>query len=78
MTSGGEAVEVALQAFVEALQRRAELQSVALDDIRARLISVGQIMRESPADAAKVQEAVVESLLTDLAASRPESDMSVE
>jgi hypothetical protein len=30
-----------LQAFVEALARRAELQSVALDDIRARLISLG-------------------------------------
>jgi uncharacterized protein (TIGR02677 family) len=58
MTSGGEAVEVALQAFVEALQRRAELQSVALDDIRARLISLGQIMRESPPDAAKVHGAL--------------------
>jgi len=45
MTSGGEAVEAGLQAFVEALARRAELQSVALDDIRARLISLGQLMR---------------------------------
>ena len=34
MTSGGEAVEAGLQAFVDALARRAELQSVALDDIR--------------------------------------------
>ncbi len=58
MTSGGEAVEVAVQAFVEALQRRAELQSVALDDIRARLISLGQIMRELPPDAAKVHGAL--------------------
>jgi len=58
MTSGGEAVEAGLQAFVEALARRAELQSVALDDIRARLISLGQLMRESPPDSAKVHGAL--------------------
>jgi uncharacterized protein (TIGR02677 family) len=58
MTSGGEAVEAGLQAFTEALARRAELQSVALDDIRARLISLGQLMRESPPDAAKVHGAL--------------------
>ena len=33
MTSGGEAVEAGLHAFVDAMVRRAELQSVALDDI---------------------------------------------
>ncbi len=58
MTSGGEAVEAGLQSFVEALARRAELQSVALDDIRARLISLGELMRESPPDAAKVHGAL--------------------
>jgi uncharacterized protein (TIGR02677 family) len=58
MTSGGEAVEAGLQAFVEALARRAELQSVALDDIRARLISLGQLMREPSPDTAKVHEAL--------------------
>src|SRR5271168_731764 len=58
MTSGGEAVEAGLQAFVDALARRAELQSVALEDIRARLISLGQLMRESPSDAAKVHGAL--------------------
>lgn len=58
MTSGGEAVETGLQAFVEALARRAELQSVALDDIRERLISVGELMREAPPDAAKVHGAL--------------------
>jgi uncharacterized protein (TIGR02677 family) len=47
-----------LQAFVEALGRRAELQSVALDDIRTRLISLKQFMRESPPDAAKVHGAL--------------------
>jgi uncharacterized protein (TIGR02677 family) len=58
MTSGGEAVEAGLQAFVDALARRAELQSVALDDIRARLISLGQLMRETPPDEAKVHSAL--------------------
>ena len=58
MTSGGEAVEAGLQAFVEALARRAELQSVALDDIRARLVSLKQLMRESSPDAAKVHGAL--------------------
>ena len=58
MTSGGEAVEAGLQTFVEALARRAELQSVALDDIRARLISLGVLMRELPPDAAKVHGAL--------------------
>jgi uncharacterized protein (TIGR02677 family) len=58
MTAGGEAVEAGLQTFIDALARRAELQSVALDDIRARLISLGQLMRESPPDAAKVHGAL--------------------
>ncbi len=58
MTAGGEAVETGLQAFVEALARRAELQSVALDDIRARLIALGQLMRETPPDSAKVHGAL--------------------
>jgi uncharacterized protein (TIGR02677 family) len=60
MTSGGEAVEAGLAAFVEALARRAELQSVALEDIRARLISLAQLMRESPPDAPKVHGALRE------------------
>jgi hypothetical protein len=34
------------------------LQSVALDDIRARLISLGQLMRESPPDVAKIHGAL--------------------
>lgn len=58
LTVGGEAVEAGLQAFVETLARRAELQSVALDDIRARLISLGQLMRASCPDVAKVHEAL--------------------
>jgi uncharacterized protein (TIGR02677 family) len=58
LTAGGEAVEAGLRAFVETLARRAELQSVALDDIRARLISLGQLMQESPPDSAKVHGAL--------------------
>ncbi len=58
MTVGGEAVETGLQAFARTIARRAELQSVALDDIRARLISLGQLARESPADAAKIHGAL--------------------
>jgi uncharacterized protein (TIGR02677 family) len=58
MTVGGEAVEAGLQAFSETLARRAELQSVALDDIRARLISIHELMNESPPDSAKVHGAL--------------------
>jgi uncharacterized protein (TIGR02677 family) len=58
MTVGGEAVEAGLQAFSATLARRAELQSVALDDIRARLISIRELMTESPPDSAKVHGAL--------------------
>ena len=58
MTVGGEAVEAGLQAFSETLARRAELQSVALEDIRARLISIRELMSESPPDSPKVHGAL--------------------
>jgi uncharacterized protein (TIGR02677 family) len=58
MTPGGEAVEAGLQAFVEALARRGELQSVALEDILARLRSLLQLARGEPLDAAKIHEAL--------------------
>jgi uncharacterized protein (TIGR02677 family) len=58
MTVGGEAVEAGLQAFSETLARRAELQSVALDDIRTRLIAVRGLMSESPRDPAKIHGAL--------------------
>jgi uncharacterized protein (TIGR02677 family) len=53
LTSGGEAVEAGLRVFVSTLARRAELQSVALEDIRARLIALGELAREAPLDAAR-------------------------
>jgi len=58
MSVGGEAVEAGLQAFSETLARRAELQSVALDDIRARLISIRELLNEAPPDSAKVHGAL--------------------
>lgn len=58
MTAGGEAVEASLQVFVATLARRGELQSVALEDIRARLLGLRELAAESPADAAKVHAAL--------------------
>jgi len=58
MTAGGEAVEEGLAAFIETLARRAELQSVALDDILARLVSLDALGREEPRDAAKIHAAL--------------------
>lgn len=54
MTPGGEAVEVGLAAFADALHRRGELQSVALDDIVARLAALEQLAGDEPPDAAKM------------------------
>jgi uncharacterized protein (TIGR02677 family) len=54
LTSGGEAVEAGLKVFVATLARRAELQSVALEDIRARLLALADLSREEPMDAAKI------------------------
>ena len=54
MTAGGEAVEAGLETFVQTFARRAELQSVALDDILARLQALAALGREDPGDAAKI------------------------
>ena len=58
MSSGGEAVEASLEVFVQTLSRRAELQSVALDDIHTRLLSLGGLAREAPRDPGKIHEAL--------------------
>jgi uncharacterized protein (TIGR02677 family) len=58
MTSGGEAVEAGLQVFTATLARRAELQSVALEDIRSRLLGLSELTRGSPLDTAKVHIAL--------------------
>ena len=58
LTSGGEAVEAGLRVFVTTLARSGEIQSVALEDIRARLIALAELAREAPMDAAKIHAAL--------------------
>ena len=56
LSHGGEAVEAALALFVETLQRRAELQTVALEDIASRLQALRKLADEPRPDAAKIHE----------------------
>ena len=56
LSHGGEAVESALAAFAQALRRRGELQSVALEDIHARLEALIALAAERAPDDAKVHE----------------------
>ena len=44
LSLGGEAVEAALAAFFQALQHRAELQTVALEDIASRLLALQNLI----------------------------------
>jgi uncharacterized protein (TIGR02677 family) len=69
LSAAGEAVEAGMVAFAQALARRAELQSVALEDILARLVSLRVLAAEASPDAAKVHEALrdVISVFTSLA-----------
>lgn len=54
LSEGGEAVESALGVFVQALKRRAELQSVALEDIAKQLQVLQTLAQDATIDAAKV------------------------
>jgi uncharacterized protein (TIGR02677 family) len=60
LSQGGEAVEAALGVFVQALRRRAELQTVALEDITSRLLALQALVDDDTAsgepDIAKVHE----------------------
>lgn len=56
LSQGGEAVESALALFVQALQRRAELQTVALEDIASRLLALRALADETEPDSAKIHE----------------------
>lgn len=58
LSPGGEAVETAFVAFHEALGRRAELQTVALEDIASRLRTLRLLADTAEPDAAKVHEAL--------------------
>jgi len=52
----GEAVEAGLAVFFQTLQRRAELQSVALEDIADRLRSLQALAEAPESDVAKIHE----------------------
>jgi uncharacterized protein (TIGR02677 family) len=54
LSQGGEAVEAALETFARMLSRRAELQTVALEDIAHRLETLQVLATEDTPDAAKV------------------------
>jgi uncharacterized protein (TIGR02677 family) len=56
LSEGGEAVESALAVFTQALRRRAELQSVALEDIAKQLQVLRNLAQDSVLDAAKIHE----------------------
>ncbi len=56
LSEGGEAVESALGVFVQALRRRAELQSIALEDIAKQLQVLRMLAGEAVPDTAKVHE----------------------
>lgn len=60
LSHGGEAVEAALDAFDHALRRRAELQTVALEDIASRLLGLQALIEASTGnvglDVAKAHE----------------------
>jgi uncharacterized protein (TIGR02677 family) len=56
LSQGGEAVESALALFVQTLQRRAELQTVALEDIASRLLALRALADEAEPDVAKIHE----------------------
>lgn len=56
LSQGGEAVESALAVFMQTLQRRAELQTVALEDIASRLQALRMLADGSGSDVAKIHE----------------------
>ena len=58
LSRGGEAVESALAQFARALRQRAELQTVALEDIANRLQTLLLLSRDPALDTAKVHEAL--------------------
>jgi uncharacterized protein (TIGR02677 family) len=59
LSAGGEAVEAGLAAFAEAMARRAELQSVALEDIQQHLEGLLRLVAEQPPDAAKLRSTLL-------------------
>jgi uncharacterized protein (TIGR02677 family) len=62
LSQGGEAVEAALALFVQTLRRRAELQTVALEDIASRLMALRRLAEEAQPDVAPDVAKVHETL----------------
>jgi uncharacterized protein (TIGR02677 family) len=58
LSEPGEAVEAAMATFAQVLGRRAELQSVALEDIMARLATLRALASAQPLDGVKIHEAL--------------------
>lgn len=56
LSKGGEAVEASLETFQQAMKRKAELQTVALDDIATSLQALVLLAKVSEPDVAKVHE----------------------
>ncbi len=58
LSHGGEAVEAGLAVFVQTLERRAELQSIALEDIAGRLRELLALAQASELDVNKIHESL--------------------
>lgn len=56
----GEAVETGLAAFAQALERRAQLQTVALEDIQTQLAALQRLAGEDPRDGARIHQTLRE------------------
>ncbi|MBX9829299.1 MAG: TIGR02677 family protein [Xanthobacteraceae bacterium] len=63
LSKGGVSVEMALSAFAREMQRRGELQTVALEDIGKGLGTLIQLARSNDPDVAKIYE-TLNSLMT--------------
>jgi uncharacterized protein (TIGR02677 family) len=56
LSQGGEAVEAAMVTFTQAMRRRAELQTIALEDIASRLLALQALVEAESFDVAKIHE----------------------
>lgn len=65
LSRGGEAVEAGLETFVRTLRHRSQLQTVALEDIDARLQALRQLLDDAP-DAEAIDVAKANEILRDL------------
>lgn len=66
LSHGGEAVEAGLATFFQTLQRRAELQTVALEDITSRLQALKQLIDKGTNDEDGSDVAKMHQILRDL------------